>query len=112
MCFETLGKFRQVLIERSAAGHIENLYAAADGDKGLFLLQHELHQRQLKIVQKKAGRPHKTAGKLSVFAGRDILPSAEEKAVADSKILGKNFPVLRYRQHDGNAAAAADRAFG
>lgn len=93
-----------VLVNRAAAGDVVDLHAAADGEDGFFCFQDLPHQANLEQVQRDVGLPVPVFRFLSEKQGGDVVPAAEEEAVAKGNVLRQHVVGTDEGQDERNAA--------
>ena len=67
---------RQVLLERSAAGHVEHLHTAADPDHGQGAVERGRDKRELEAIAHRLDRPSPRMAGLAVVRGIDVTGAA------------------------------------
>ena len=99
----------EVLVERAAAGDIENLDASADGERWQRLSFHGLEYHHLESVPLVAGRPRRPMAAGSVELGSDVGAPGEDDGVEPvEQLLGLFNAQALNRNENGEAAGGLD----
>ena len=86
LCFRPLGL--DVLVERAAEGHVQQLAAAAHADHRLALQKHGMQQCELVAVAHRVAGPARVHGRLAIGLRRHVGAALQHQAVEFAHELG------------------------